>query len=229
MNRLSLSCGSVDRLPCFFLTSLLPNAVAEECAAVDGASTAAGWRRFPGVMGWRFPRGAIAAAFGSGDRWWWFRGAAIGPGFRGGIGGGFRSAAISGFRAVRLAEGAASVALGCRRRLPRPSSRGRLPCGGFRRGWAAGVCRSQVSDWAWATTATHPTTRILRLWTATPGSTPATEMARNQAAARHDPPVHPGGFCIGAIGDRPSSSYIAITTPGATAMNQRSVLSGWCD
>jgi hypothetical protein len=25
---------------------------------------------------------------------------------------------------------------------------------------AAGVCRSQVSGWAWATTATHPTTRI---------------------------------------------------------------------
>ena len=42
----------------------------------------------------------------------------------------------------------------------------------------AGVCRSQVSGWAWATTATHPTIRIpASFGTATPGSTPATEMA----------------------------------------------------
>jgi hypothetical protein len=34
------------------------------------------------------------------------------------------------------------------------------------------------------------------VWDGTHGSTPATKTARNRAATRHDPPVHPGGFCI---------------------------------
>src|SRR4030081_2738032 len=135
-----------------------------------------------GGMGGGFRGGAIGGFRGGAIGGGGFRSAAIGSGFRGGIGGGgFRSAAIGGFRG------------------------GGVSRGGFRGGvvvafvgaGAAGVCRSQVSGWACATTATRPTTRIpASFGTATPGSTPATKTARNRAAARHDPPVHPGGFCI---------------------------------
>ena len=142
-----------------------------------------------GGLGGGFRGGAIGggfrgAAIGGGG----FRGAAIGPGLggRGGIGGsGFRSAAIGGFRGGAIRE-AASVALGS----PAPAS-------GAQFAWpasvvvafvgagaaGAGVCRSQVSDWAWATTAIltiHRTTRIrVSFGTAIPGSTPATDASQS--------------------------------------------------
>ena len=65
-------------------------------------------RRFPGRWdGWRFSRGCNRRRLsGRRDRRGGFRGAAIGPGFRGGIGGGgFRSAAIGGFRGGAISRG----------------------------------------------------------------------------------------------------------------------------
>ena len=75
---------------------------------------------------------------------------------------------------------------------------------------AAGVCRSQVSGWAWATTATHPTIRIpASFGTATPGSTPATEMARYELRLDRTRRFTPAGFALG-----PSSSGLGGTSGG---------------
>ena len=80
-----------------------------------------------GGMGGGFRGGAIGGFRGGAIGGGGFRGAAIGPGFRGGIGGGgFRSAAIGGSRGCDEPR-----RLPWRRdrrpRLPRASSRGRLP------------------------------------------------------------------------------------------------------
>ena len=154
-----------------------------------------------GGMGGGFRGGAIGGGFrggaiGGGG----FRGAAIGPGFRGGIGGGgFRSAAIGGFRGGAISRGGfrgvGIVGPGFRGPVRVAGFRG----GGFRRGWGGwGFCRSQVSGWAWATTATHPTTRIpASFGTATPGSTPATEMARYELRLDRTRRFTPAGFALG--------------------------------
>ena len=74
---------------------------------------------------------------------------------------------------------------------------------------AVGVCRSRVSGWAWAITAIHPTTRIRASFgTATPGSTPVTEMARNQLLLDMTRRFTPAGFCIVQLGN------VHIAAPG---------------
>ena len=134
------------------------------------------------------------------------------PYFRGGIGGGgFRSAAIGGLRGGRLAE-AGSV--------PEESS---APASAGQFAWpasvvvalvgagVAGVCPSQVSVWAWATTATHPIIRIpASFGTATPGSTPATEMACYELRLDRTRRFTPGGFCIRTF-EREAPTLVPVT------------------
>ena len=153
-----------------------------------------------GGMGGGFRGGAIGGGFrggaiGGGG----FRGAAISPGFRGGIGGGgFRSAAIGGFRGGAISRGGFRGG-----GIAAPASAGQFawPASvvvAFVGAGAAGVCRSQVSGWAWATTATHPTIRIpASFGTATPGSTPATEMPRYELRLDRTRRFTPAGFALG--------------------------------
>ena len=181
-----------------------------------------------GGGGGGFHGGGMGGGFRGGGMGGGFRGAAIGGGFRGGAigGGGFRVlrsvpafaagsvAAVSealrsaAFEVVRLAE-AGSVA----EELSAPASAGQFawPASvvvAFVGAGAAGVCRSQVSGWAWATTATHPTIRIpASFGTATPGSTPATEMARYELRLDRTRRFTPAGFALG-------SSYNGLGTSG---------------
>ena len=123
-----------------------------------------------------------------------------------------RSAASEG---ARLAE-AASVASGS----PAPASAAQFAwpasvvvafVGAGAAG--AGVYRSQVSDWAWATTAILTTLRTTRTpaWFGTGmiGSTPATEMARYELRLDRTRRFTPAGFALG-----PSYSGLGGTSGG---------------
>ena len=177
-----------------------------------------------GGMGGGFRGGAIGSGFrggaiGGGG----FRGAAIGPGFRGGIGGGgFRSAAIGGLRGGAISRGG-SVA----EESPAPASAGQFawPASvvvAFVGAGAAGVCRSQVSGWAWATTATHPTIGSLRrLGRLHLGRRLLLRWLAIELRLDRDPPVYPGGFCI-----RPFLQWVGGTSGGSPIRTDRRELRG---
>jgi len=143
MNNFPLSVRQRDRYR-VLLTSLLPTRWR--------GMRAVGWEAFHGAEWARFP-GSGMGGVSAGRNRRGFRGAAIGggvsvalhrPRLRGG-GWRFRTLRSAGSEAVRLAEGAASCV-----GIAAPASAGPVrvagfPCWWLRRGWAAGVCRSQVS------------------------------------------------------------------------------------
>ena len=172
-----------------------------------------------GGMGGGFRGGAIGGGFrggaiGGGG----FRGAAIGPGFRGGIGGGgLRSAAIGGgFRGGAISRGGfrgvGIAGPGFRGPVRVAGFRG----GGFRRGWGGwgwGLPLAGVGL-GWATTATHPTTQIRASFgTATPGSTPVTETARNRLLLDMTRRFTPAGFCVVQLGNVYHCRAMSIRRP----------------
>ena len=158
-----------------------------------------------GGMGGGFRGGAIGGGFrggaiGGGG----FRGAAIGPGFRGGIGGGgLRSAAIGGgFRGGAISRGGfrgvGIAGPGFRGPVRVAGFRG----GGFRRGWGGwGLPLAGVGlGLGYYGYSSYYSIRA-SFGTATPGSTPVTEMARNRLLLDMTRRFTPAGFCIVQLGN----------------------------